>query len=98
MRNALFNEVSHELPIGGLISRSLPFRKVNLPICDENLSWLGGVKLFDDIMIFLFESTDDLVDFERPLKIFLALTAADHSGRLDRILDRIYQIGLQGFS
>ena len=98
MRNAFFNEVSHELPIGGLISRGLLFRKLNLPICDENLSWLGGVKLFDDIMIFLFESIDDHIDFERPLKIFLALTAADHSGRLDRILDRIIQIGLQDFS
>jgi len=87
VRYGVFNKVAHVLPIGGLIIRLLSFRKLNHGICDEDFSWLGGVEMFDNMIIFLFERIDDHVNFERSLKIFLAPTTADNSWRLDRILD-----------
>jgi hypothetical protein len=87
VRYGVFNKVAHVLPIGGLIIRLLSFRKLNHGICDEDFSWLGGVEMFDNMIIFLFERIDDHVYFERCLKIFLAPTTADNSWRLDRILD-----------
>ena len=68
VRHAAFDEVTHVLPIGRLISWSLPFRKLHLPICHMNFSWLGGVETLDDFIIFLLECFNGRVNLERSLE------------------------------
>ena len=53
MRNAAFDEDSHIMPVGSLICGSLTLRKFELPICDDDFSWLFKVFIFDDFIVFL---------------------------------------------
>jgi hypothetical protein len=98
VRHAAFDEVTHVLPIGCLISRSLPFRKLDLPICHMYFSWLGGVETLDDFIIFLLKCFNGRVNLERSLKLVITLTGANLSGKLGSSLDRVDYKGMQGRS
>jgi hypothetical protein len=67
VRHPAFDEVAHVLPIGSLISGSLPLRKLNLPISHLHFSWLGGVEILDDFIIFLLKCFNGRVNLERNL-------------------------------
>ena len=67
VRHPAFDEVTHVLPIGRLISGSLPLRKLNLPISHLHFSWLGGVEILDDFIIFLLKCFNGRVNLERNL-------------------------------
>jgi hypothetical protein len=68
MRDAAFDEVTHVLPIGSLISWSLTFRKLDLPICHKHLSLLGGVEFLNDFIIFQLKSFNGRVNLKRHLE------------------------------
>ena len=65
VRHPAFDEVPHVLPIGRLISGSLPLRKLDLPICHKHLSWLRGVEILDDFIIFLLKCFNGRVNLKR---------------------------------
>lgn len=96
VRHAAFDEVTHVLPIGRLLSWSLPFRKLDLPICHLHFSWLGGVETLDDFIIFLLKCFNGRVNLKRSLKLVIAFTEANLSGKLGSSLDRVNHIGMQG--
>jgi len=68
VRHVAFDEVTHVLPIGCLISWSLPIRKLDLPISHYHLSWLGGVEILNDFIIFSLKCFNGCVYLKRPLK------------------------------
>jgi hypothetical protein len=68
MRQSAFDEVTHVLPVWRLISWSLPFRKLDLPISHYHFSWLGGVEILNDFIIFLLECFNGHVNLKRHLK------------------------------
>ena len=68
VRHAIFNKVTHELPIGYLISRKLALRKFYLPIGDRHLAWLGYVEILDDFIIFLLKFFNGRFNLKRALE------------------------------
>jgi hypothetical protein len=90
--HAALDEVSHVLPIGSLISRRLPFWKLELPICHYHLSWLRGVEVLDDFIIFLLKGFNSSFNLKWRLKLLETTSIADLCGKLCPSLDRVDDI------
>jgi hypothetical protein len=92
MRHPALDEITHVLPIGSLISWRLPFWKLELPIFHNHLSWLGGVEVLDDFIIFLLKGFNGRFNLKWLLKMLVTPTIAYLCGKLSLSLDRVDHI------
>ena len=92
MRHPALDEVTHVLPIGSLISGRLPFWKLELPIFQNHLSWLGDVEVFDNFIIFLLKGFNGSFNLKWLLKMLVAPSIAYLGGKLGLSLDRVDNI------